>query len=127
MTLRVEGVVDGGVEAEQPLRGTGRLEPLHLALSSPHSLMRVFAPLLVPTTQAKSPERRAVGRNLSVTATRGAKRCLQSSLRISLTAARLSRRDWTRMSRLSPPERRPRFVHRSCFARLISASLMSGL
>jgi hypothetical protein len=64
MALRVEGVVDGGVEAEQPLRGAGRFEPLHLALSSSHDLMRVFgaivraAPLLTPATQAKSPKDR---------------------------------------------------------------------
>src|ERR1051325_7402646 len=62
MALQVEGVVDGGVQAEKSLRRAGRLEPLHLALSSSHSLMRVLGavvhppPLLVPTTQAKNPE-----------------------------------------------------------------------
>ena len=34
-----EGVVDGGVHAEKPLGGASRLEALHLALSSSHSLM----------------------------------------------------------------------------------------
>src|SRR3954452_2977821 len=70
MALQVEGVVDGGVETEKSLRGAGRLESLHLALSSSHSLMRVFGavvhapPLLVPTTQAKSPERGGIGGQL---------------------------------------------------------------
>jgi len=45
MALQVEGVVDGGVQAEKSLRGSGRLEPLHLALSSSHSLMRVLGGL----------------------------------------------------------------------------------
>src|SRR3954447_9631277 len=70
MALQVEGVVDGGVQAEKSLRGSGRLEPLHLALSSSHSLMRVLSavvhsqPLLVPTTQAKSPEGGGIGGQL---------------------------------------------------------------
>src|SRR4051794_527174 len=70
MALQVEGVVDGGVEAEKPLRRSGRLEPLHLALSSSHSLMRLLGtvvhapPLLVPTTQAKSPKRGGIGGQL---------------------------------------------------------------
>jgi hypothetical protein len=45
MALQVEGVVDGGMQAEKSLRGAGRLEPLHLALSSSHSLMRVLGGL----------------------------------------------------------------------------------
>src|SRR5919112_4021793 len=70
MALQVEGVVDGGMQAEKSLRRAGRLEALHLALSSSHSLMRVLGPivhaqpLLVPTGQAKSLERRAVGAEL---------------------------------------------------------------
>ena len=35
----VEGVVYGGMDDEKTLRGSRRLEPLHLALSSPHDLM----------------------------------------------------------------------------------------
>jgi hypothetical protein len=35
----VEGVVNGGMDVEKTLRGSRRLEPLHLALSSPHDLM----------------------------------------------------------------------------------------
>src|SRR3954467_14523540 len=70
MALQVEGVVDGGVEAEKPLSRAGRLEPLHLALSSSYSLLRVLGavvqapPLLVPTTQPKCPERGGIGGQL---------------------------------------------------------------
>ena len=70
MALQVEGVVDGGMEAEKSLRGSGRLEPLHFALSSSYDLMRVLGtivhapPLLVPAGQAKSPERSGVGGQL---------------------------------------------------------------
>src|SRR3954467_3988263 len=70
MALQVEGVVDGGMQAEKSLRGSGRLEPLHLALSPSYDLMRVFGPvvhapsLLVPAGQAQSPECRAVGGQL---------------------------------------------------------------
>jgi hypothetical protein len=41
MSLMVEGIVDGGMDVEKPLRRSRRLEPLHLALSSPHDLMGV--------------------------------------------------------------------------------------
>src|SRR3954467_14255498 len=70
MALQVEGVVDGGMQAEKSLRGSGRLEPLHLALSSSYDLMRVLgtivhAPsLLVPTGQTKRPERSGIGGQL---------------------------------------------------------------
>src|SRR3954454_17875650 len=70
MALQVEGVVDGGVQAEKSLRGSGRLEPLHLALSSSYDLMRVLGPivhappLLVPTTQAKSAKSGGIGGQL---------------------------------------------------------------
>src|SRR5207248_9578910 len=46
MSLMVEGVVDGGMDVEKTLRGSRRLEPLHLALSSPHDLMRVFSAIV---------------------------------------------------------------------------------
>ena len=39
MALDVEEVVDGSVDGEEPLRGRGRFEPLHLSLSSSHRLM----------------------------------------------------------------------------------------
>jgi len=42
MALEIEGVVDDGVHAEKPLGRASRLEPLHLALSPSHHLMRVF-------------------------------------------------------------------------------------
>ena len=75
MALEVEGVVDGGVDAEKPLRGASRLEALHLAFAPAHDLMRVLGaivhpqPLLVRTGQAELPER---GGSLSVTARLGA-------------------------------------------------------
>ena len=43
MSLMVEGVVGGGMDVEKTLRGSRRLEPLHLGLSSPHDLMGVFS------------------------------------------------------------------------------------
>jgi len=45
MSLMVEGVVNGGMNVEKTLRGSRRLEPLHLALSSPHDLMGFSARL----------------------------------------------------------------------------------
>src|SRR5271166_3023670 len=47
MALKVEGVVNGGMHAEEALSGSSRFEPLHLALSSPYRLMRVLRPPLV--------------------------------------------------------------------------------
>jgi hypothetical protein len=46
MALKVEGVVDGDVHAQEALDGSNRFEPLHLVLSSSHDLMRVSARLL---------------------------------------------------------------------------------
>jgi len=48
MALNVEGVVHGSVHAEESLGGPDRFEALHLALSSPHRLMRVFSPIVSP-------------------------------------------------------------------------------
>jgi hypothetical protein len=48
MALKVEGVVDGGLHAEEALSGPSRFEPLHLALSSPYRLMRVLRPIVPP-------------------------------------------------------------------------------
>src|SRR5436190_17494902 len=42
MALKAEGVVYGSVHAEEALCRARRFEALHLALSSPHDLMRVF-------------------------------------------------------------------------------------
>ena len=47
MWLMVEGIVDGGMDVEKPLRGSRRLEPLHLALSSRHDLMGVFSAIVL--------------------------------------------------------------------------------
>ena len=47
MSLMVEGVVDGGMDVEKTLRGSRRLESLHLALSSPHDLMGVFSAIIL--------------------------------------------------------------------------------
>jgi hypothetical protein len=48
MALKVEGVVDRSMDAEEALGGSSRLEPLHLALSSQYRLMRVFRPIILP-------------------------------------------------------------------------------
>jgi hypothetical protein len=67
VALKVERVVDSGIDAEEALRRPGRLEPLHLALSSAHGLMGVFGAvvlsnaLLMRACQAKVPEGRSVG------------------------------------------------------------------
>src|SRR5436190_20193605 len=67
MALKVEGVVDGGMHAQETLSGSSRFEPLHLALSSPHRLMRILGaivlpePLLMRAGQLQLPERRPIG------------------------------------------------------------------
>jgi hypothetical protein len=48
MALKVEGVVDGGMHAEEALSGSSRFEALHLALSSPHRLMRILGAIILP-------------------------------------------------------------------------------
>jgi hypothetical protein len=82
MSLMVEGVVDGGMDVEKTLRGSSRLEPLHLALSSPHDLMGVFSVIVFSAApimragEAQLPESRAVGAQLvGVTSNFGAKPC----------------------------------------------------
>src|SRR5438105_9419886 len=53
VALQVEGIVDGGVHAEETLGGSSRLEALLLALSSSHGLMIILPePLLMPTGQS---------------------------------------------------------------------------
>jgi len=67
VALKVEGVVNGGVHAEEALGGSSRLEPLQLAFASSDCLMRVFRPIVVSqplvmrTGKSKTPERRGVG------------------------------------------------------------------
>jgi hypothetical protein len=68
MSLMVEGVVDGGMDVEKTLRGSRRLESLHLALSSPHDLMGVFSAIVL----SEPPIMRA---GQSVTSNFGAKPC----------------------------------------------------
>jgi hypothetical protein len=48
MALKVEGVVDRGMHAEEALGRSSRFEPLHLALSSPYRLMRILRPIVTP-------------------------------------------------------------------------------
>ena len=108
MALMVERIVDGGVHAEEAVGRCCRLEPLHLALSPPHDLVGVLGPiifakpLVVTTGQTEVSERGAAGPQLSVTTSLGATPCFLSSLRMSLSAARLLRRRCTSMSRISP-------------------------
>jgi hypothetical protein len=70
MSLMVEGVVYRGMDIEKGLGGSRRLEPLHLALSSPHNSMGVFSAIilseasLVRAGEAQLPESRAVGAQL---------------------------------------------------------------
>jgi hypothetical protein len=70
MALKVERVVDGGVHTEKALGGCSRFEPLHLALSPSHDLMRVLSlivhpePLLMAAGQMEIPEGGAVGPQL---------------------------------------------------------------
>jgi hypothetical protein len=65
MSLMLEGVVNGGMDIEKTLRGSRRLQPLHLALSSPHDLMGVFSAIvfseasIVRACEAQLPESRA--------------------------------------------------------------------
>jgi hypothetical protein len=70
MALKIEGVVNGGVNGEKTPSGTSRLEPLHFALAPSHCLIRVFRPivlsqpLLMRTRQPQTPERRGIGAQL---------------------------------------------------------------
>jgi hypothetical protein len=63
MALKVEGVLDRGMHAEEALSGSSRFEPLHLALSSLYRLMRILGaivlaePLLMRAGQLQLPER----------------------------------------------------------------------
>ena len=67
MALMVERIVDGGVHAEEALRGCCRLEPLHLALLPSHDLVGVLGPiifaepLVVTTGQMEFSERGFIG------------------------------------------------------------------
>ena len=47
MALEIEGIVDDGMYAEEPLGGSSRFEPPHLALSSSHHLVLIFCPIVL--------------------------------------------------------------------------------
>jgi hypothetical protein len=70
VSLKIECVVDVGMDTEKALGGSGRFEPLHLALSSAHGLMGVLRaivllePLLMGAGQTKVPKRCSVGGEL---------------------------------------------------------------
>ena len=67
MALKIEGIVDYGMHAQETLGGSRRFEPPHLALSSSHHLMRIFGPivfakpLFMPTGQSQMPEGGGIG------------------------------------------------------------------
>ena len=66
MALKIERVVDCGIDAEEALRRSGRFKPLHLALSSAHGLMGILnaivlsEALIMRAGQAELPESRSV-------------------------------------------------------------------
>jgi hypothetical protein len=70
VSLKIECVVDGGLDIEEALGRPSRLEPLHFALASSHHLVRVLGPivlaksLLMRAGQAQMPESRSVGAEL---------------------------------------------------------------
>jgi hypothetical protein len=70
VSLDVEDVVNGGVDRDEALGRAGRLEALHLALSSSYWLMGVFGPvvgaqtLVVPAGESNKRQSGAVGSQL---------------------------------------------------------------
>jgi hypothetical protein len=46
MALDVECVVDGGVNGQETLGGSGRFETLHLALAPSCRLVRILSPIV---------------------------------------------------------------------------------
>ena len=81
VALKIERVVDGGMDTEEALRGSSCLEPLNLALASSHRLMGVLhaivlpQPLLMTAGQAQVPESRSVGAELV-----GSQQCRRETL-----------------------------------------------
>jgi hypothetical protein len=47
MALKIEGVVDRSMHAEEALVRSSRFEPLHLAFSSPYRLMRILGAIVL--------------------------------------------------------------------------------
>ena len=48
MALDVKGVVDGGVDRQEPLGGSRRLKPLLFSFASSNRLVRVFSAIVCP-------------------------------------------------------------------------------
>jgi hypothetical protein len=48
MVLDVECVLDCGMNGQEPLRRSGRFEPLHLALASTNRQVRILGPIVSP-------------------------------------------------------------------------------
>jgi hypothetical protein len=46
MTLDVDSILDGGVDGQETLGGSGRFEALHLALAPSCRLMRILSPIV---------------------------------------------------------------------------------
>ena len=94
----VEGVVDGGMDVEKTQRGSRRLEPLHLALSSPHDLMGVFRAIIlseasiVRAGEAQLPESRTVRAQLVGDQQLRCEALFLEQLAINRSAACVSRR-----------------------------------
>ena len=108
MALKVEGVVNRSVNAEETLGRSRRLEPLQFALPSSDCLMRILRPiilsepLLMRTGQTETAQRRSVGAQFVGDQQFRRETLLLSSLRISRNAGRVLRRRWISMSRTSP-------------------------
>ena len=70
MTLEVEGVVDSSMDGQESLRGAGRSEPLHLALTPSRGLVGdlgtvvLAQTLVVSCVDADLSERGAIGSEL---------------------------------------------------------------
>ena len=52
VALKVEGIVNRTVHADEALGGSSRLEPLQLALASSDCLMRILRPIVFPKPSA---------------------------------------------------------------------------
>ena len=55
MTLDVEGVADGGVGGEKPLRRSSRFETLHSSFALSDRQVRILGPVVLPATKIRVP------------------------------------------------------------------------
>jgi hypothetical protein len=83
MALDNEGVVNGGVDADEALGGAGRLEALQLPFSPPHRQVRNLSPVVLAQVslmprKAELGKRAPQDRSRSVLKTAGAKPCFPS-------------------------------------------------